>query len=69
MDSRGRVMDNIFTERLLGSVKYEDVCLKDYASVSEAKAGTGAYMEFYNHRQKHQVLGYKTPAEIYYRGR
>lgn len=69
MDGRGRAMDNIFTERLWRTIKYEEVYLKDYASVREAKGNIGAYMEFYNTGRKHQSLGYKTPAEIYYGGR
>lgn len=69
MDSRGRAMDNIFTERLWRSVKYEEVYLKSYETVWEAKAGIGRYLNFYNNRRRHQSLGYKTPAEIYFEGR
>lgn len=69
MDSRGRAMDNIFTERLWRSVKYEEVYLKSYESVWEAKEGIGRYLNFYNNRRKHQSLGYKTPAEIYFERR
>lgn len=69
MDGRGRAMDNIFTERLWRTIKYEEVYLKDYATVREAKENIGAYIEFYNNRRRHQSLGYKTPAEIYYGGR
>ena len=69
MDSRGRAMDNIFTERLWRSVKYEEVYLKEYATVLEAKESIGKYIEFYNYDRKHQSLGYKTPAEIYFERR
>ena len=69
MDGRGRAMDNIFTERLWRSVKYEEVYLKDYATVLEAKEHIGKYFEFYNYERKHQSLGYQTPAEIYFERR
>jgi putative transposase len=68
MDGRGRCMDNIFVERLWRSLKYEEVYLKDYASVSEARAGIQGYFRFYNYERLHQSLDYRTPAEIY-RGR
>ena len=67
MDSRGRAMDNIFTERLWRSVKYEEVYLKDYATVLEAQEQIGNYFDFYNYERKHQSLNYQTPAEIYFR--
>ncbi len=67
MDGRGRAMDNIFTERLWRSVKYEEVYLKDYATVLEAKEEIGDYFNFYNYERKHQSLNYKTPAEIYFK--
>jgi putative transposase len=66
MDSKGRALDNIFTERLWRSVKWEDVYLKDYATVLEARVGIGNYFQFYNYERKHQSLNYKTPAEIYF---
>lgn len=66
MDSRGRALDNIFTERLWRSVKYEEVYLKEYATVLEAKENIGKYFKFYNYERKHQSLNYKTPAEIYF---
>jgi putative transposase len=65
MDGRGRAMDNIFTERLWRSVKYEEVYLKEYDSPREARQGIGSYLEFYNHRRPHQSLAYKTPAACY----
>jgi len=66
MDGRGRAMDNIFNERLWRSVKYEEVYLKDYQSVPEAKQGINDYMTFYNQERPHQSLNYKTPAEVYF---
>jgi len=66
MDGRGRCMDNIFVERLWRSLKYEEVYLKDYASVAEARTGIASYFRFYNHQRLHQSLGYRTPAAIYH---
>ncbi|MEO6923071.1 MAG: IS3 family transposase [Bryocella sp.] len=65
MDGRGRCMDNIFIERLWRSLKYEEVYLKDYASVTEAHEGIERYLRFYNHERLHQSLGYQTPAALY----
>jgi len=65
MDGRGRALDNIFTERLWRSLKYEEVYLKDYESVSAARQGISAYLTFYNQERPHQSLGYQTPAEVY----
>jgi putative transposase len=65
MDGRGRALDNVFVERLWRSVKYEEVYLKDYTSVREARQGLGEYFMFYNHKRLHQALGYQTPATIY----
>ena len=68
MDGKGRCMDNIFVERLWRSLKYEEVYLNAYASVSEAKAGIGAWLDFYNEERQHQSLGYRTPRQIYQEG-
>ncbi len=68
MDGRGRAFDNIFTERLWRSVKYEDVYLKDYEAVDEARQGLEAYFRFYNADRPHQALGYRTPAEVHFGG-
>jgi putative transposase len=65
MDGRGRCLDNIFIERLWRSLKYEEVYLKDYQAVPEARAGIGSYFQFYNHERLHQSLDYRTPAAIY----
>ncbi len=69
MDGRGRALDNIFTERLWRTVKYENVYLMDYASVPELEAGLQTYFHFYNHERLHQSLGYHTPASVYLNGR
>jgi len=66
MDGRGRAYDNIFIERLWRTVKYEDVYLKNYESVSEALAGLSEYFTLYNNRRRHQSLGYRTPREVYF---
>lgn len=65
MDGRGRAADNIFTERLWRSVKYEEVYLNDYASPREARLGLARYFQFYNFERPHQALGYQTPAQVY----
>ena len=67
MDGKGRALDNIFTERLWRTVKYEEVYLKDYASPREARSGLGDYLDFYNYRRLHQALDYQTPAQIYFK--
>ncbi len=68
MDGRGRALDNIFVERLWRSVKYEEVYLKDYGTVMEARGGLGTYFEFYNRERLHQALGYRTPEAVYFEG-
>ena len=68
MDGRGRCLDNIFIERLWRSLKYEEVYLKDYSVVAEARAGIGRYFRFYNYERLHQSLGYRTPAAVYLTG-
>ena len=65
MDGRGRAMDNIFIERLWRSVKYEDVYLKEYATVTDLNEGLEQYFDFYDHSRKHQALEYRTPEEVF----
>ena len=65
MDGRGRALDNVFVERLWRSLKYEEVYLKDYRSVSELVSGLTSWFRFYNHERPHQSLKYRTPAEVY----
>ena len=69
MDGKGRYLDNIFVERLWRSVKYEEVYLKAYENVGEAKAGIGAYLDFYNDERPHQSLGYQTPYQVFEAGK
>ena len=66
MDGRGRYVDNIFTERLWRSVKYEEVYLKEYTCPRDVRQGLSWYLSFYNERRPHQALGNATPAQIYY---
>lgn len=65
MDSKGRALDNIFTERLWRTVKYEEVYVHDYASPKEARQQLSTYFEFYNQQRLHQALDYRTPVEVY----
>jgi len=65
MDGKGRVFDNIFIERLWRTVKVEEVYLRDYETVAEARYYLGRYFELYNNKRFHQALGYRTPAEVY----
>ena len=65
MDGQGRVIDNIFIERLWRSLKYEEVYLKDYMDVLDALSNLKTYFSFYNHERPHQALGYQTPAMVY----
>lgn len=67
MDGRGRALDNIFTERLWRSLKYEEVYLKSYETAFHAYEEIKKYFTFYNHSRPHQSLNYKTPAEIYFK--
>ena len=69
MDGRGRAMDNIFTERLWRTVKYEHVYLNDYEQPREARQGIGRYLHFYCHERPHQSLSYRRPVEVYSGGR
>jgi putative transposase len=65
MDGKGRCIDNVFVERLWRSLKYEDIYLKAYTNLVEARAGIGRYFHFYNTRRSHQALGHQTPAAFY----
>ena len=65
MDGRGRALDNVFSERLWRTIKYEEVYLHEYSSPREAREQLGKYIEFYNHERLHQRLGYRTPASVY----
>jgi putative transposase len=65
MDGKGAWRDNIFVERLWRTIKYEEVYLRAYASVSEARASIGRYLAFYNGRRPHSSLGGQTPDQAY----
>jgi len=65
MDGRGRWMDNVFVERLWRSLKYEEIYLKAYDTVREARAGIRAWIEFYNLERFHEALDYRTPWVVY----
>lgn len=66
MDGRGAWRDNVFVERLWRSVKYEEVYLRAYDSVGEARASLGRYLDFYNRRRPHSSLGARTPEKAYF---
>lgn len=68
MDGKGRALDNIFTERLWRSVKYEEVYLRGYETPRDARRSLGDYFAFYNGKRRHQALGYRTPAHVYAEG-
>jgi len=65
MDGRGAWRDNVFVERLWRSVKYEEVYLRAYNSVADARASLGRYLDFYNSRRPHSSLGARTPEQAY----
>lgn len=65
MDGKGRWMDNVFIERLWWSVKYQDVYLKAYGSIAEARRGLKEYFKFYN-RRRHQGLDRRSPDNVYW---
>jgi putative transposase len=65
MDGKGRFLDNIFIERLWRSLKYEEVFIKAYGSVMEARRGIGGWLRFYNEERPHQALGYRTPRGVF----
>ena len=66
MDGRGSWRDNVFVERLWRSVKYEEVYLRAYDSVGEARASLGRYLDFYNRRRPHSSLAARTPDSAYF---
>ena len=66
MDGRGAWRDNVFVERLWRSVKYEEVYLRAYGSVSDARASLGRYLTFYNGQRPHSSLDRRTPDYVYF---
>jgi putative transposase len=67
MDGKGAWRDNVFVERLWRSVKYEEVYLHAYETVSMARAGLKRYFRFYNSRRPHSGLDQKTPDQVYFK--
>lgn len=66
MDGKGRALDNVYIERLWRTLKYENIFLHDYESVTELKKGIKRYFQFYNTERLHQSLNYKTPNDMYH---
>jgi len=66
MDGKGAWRDNVFVERLWRSVKYEEIYLKAYNSVAEARASIARYLDFFNRRRPHSSLDGRTPNEAYF---
>jgi len=66
MDGKGAWRDNVFVERLWRSIKYEEVYLHAYKTVSEARTGIGRYLKFYNSRRPHSSLDRQTPDQVYF---
>ena len=66
MDGKGSWRDNVFVERLWRTIKYEEVYLRAYDSVSDARASIGRYLGFYNQRRPHSSLDRQTPDEAYF---
>jgi putative transposase len=65
MDGKGRCLDNIFTDRLWRTVKYENVYIQSYADMASARVGLTGYFDFYNNKRRHQSLGYVTQQSVY----
>ena len=66
MDGKGAWRDNVFVERLWRRVKYEEVYLRAYETVGEARASIGRYLDFYNDRRPHSSLDGRTPDQAYF---
>jgi putative transposase len=66
MDGKGRWCDNVFVERFWRSIKYEEIYLHAYDSVSEARNGIGQYIQFFNNRRPHSSLQAQTPDQVYF---
>lgn len=64
--AKGATRDNIFTERLWRTVKYEEVYIHDYTSPRQARQALTGYFQFYNQQRPHQALDYRTPADVYF---
>ena len=64
-DGVGRCIDNVKIERFWRTIKYEDIFIQSYDTVSVARKGIELFIEYYNYDRPHQALGYKTPAQLY----
>ena len=69
MDGKGRWIDNVYVERLWRSLKYEEVYLRAYQSVAEARTSIADYLGYFNTERRHQALGRRTPDEVFYQSR
>ena len=69
MDGKGRAIDNVMIERLWRTLKYEEIYLKEYTTVTDLHKGLGSYLNFYAIERKHSSLDHQTPAEVYRSGR
>lgn len=67
MDAKGRSIDNIVIERFWRTLKYEDIYLKNYNTIKEARTGINQYIEIYNSQRLHSTLDYATPDEAYFK--
>jgi putative transposase len=65
MDGKGCWRDNVFVERIWRTIKYEEVYLRAYDSVHEARTSMGKYIEFYNQARPHSSLKGKTPDQVH----
>lgn len=66
MDGRGRALDNVFTERLWRTIKYEEVYIHEYETPRQVRQGLAHYLTFYNHQRPHSALHYQPPAAVYF---
>ena len=68
MDGKGRAIDNVFIERFFRSIKYEEIYINSYESVTDIKRSVKNYIKYYNEKRPHQSLNYRTPYEVYNEG-
>ena len=68
-DGVGRCIDNVYIERFWRTIKYEDIHLKQYQTLKEARKGIGEFIAHYNYHRPHQTLDYKRPADVYFAGK
>ena len=68
MNGKGRSIDNIAIERFFRTLKYDEIYINDYQSVSELRNGIARYMHFYNFNRFHSALGYRKPMNVYLEG-